>query len=367
MDVWRIFTGIIGLLLLLFVFYDSLKTTLAVSRDGPLTQKITLYIRVCSLGILKKFASVSFFKDHIVTSIGTVTLMTVVFSWYFLLWVAWALLFTWDPSGIVNTLSSEPTLEDTVGAYIYFAGFSLTTLGVGDLSPRTSLYRILACISALNGFFFVSLTATYTFNVVQAFSQSREVSIKIWSLGSRPRKILLNCWNGENFGVLENQISQINQDIASQGQLQHNFPTMFNYYSTRRRSTLFVQIANYLELIYLLEYAVTDSKIDRLLFLQAKRALEEYYNSILTGHVIRRVQQPPPVIDLGQLKEICERYSKDRELSTISFVDPEEFNEVMRKKEIVEMRRNAATLVESTGLWSWGDLHGIPEPSTQEG
>ena len=91
-------------------------------------------------------------------------LFTVTFAaWMVLLVIGWAMIY--QPAiGTAITASAETTNSSWALA-IYYSGFDFTTLGVGDVSPKTGLYRLLTMTEASVGFAFFSMVITYFLSV----------------------------------------------------------------------------------------------------------------------------------------------------------------------------------------------------------
>ena len=94
---------------------------------------------------------------------GPVQVAVTLGTWLVLLVVGWALIF--EPAlGTGIRATSGPTDTGWAPA-IYFSGYSLTTLGTGDVVPTTGLYRILTVTEALMGFATISMVVTYFLSV----------------------------------------------------------------------------------------------------------------------------------------------------------------------------------------------------------
>ena len=84
-------------------------------------------------------------------------------AWLMLLVIGWAMIYK-PALGADITASSGPT-DPSWATAIYYSGFNVTTLGVGDVSAKTALYRLLTVTEAATGFAFFSLVITYFLSV----------------------------------------------------------------------------------------------------------------------------------------------------------------------------------------------------------
>ena len=80
-------------------------------------------------------------------------------------------------TGIVSA-SGGPTDTDFVTA-IYYAGFSVTTLGTGDLVPQTTFTRIVTITAAAIGFSFFTLVLAYIISVYSALGRRNHFASEI--------------------------------------------------------------------------------------------------------------------------------------------------------------------------------------------
>ena len=63
---------------------------------------------------------------------------------------------------------------------LYFSGVTFTTLGYGDIAPRSSPMRLLALSEALTGFGFISLAVTYLVSLAAALERKRAAALAFY-------------------------------------------------------------------------------------------------------------------------------------------------------------------------------------------
>ena len=85
-------------------------------------------------------------------------------------------------TGIIAT--SGPTDTGWATA-LYYSGFTLTTLGVGDIAANSGLYRILTVLEAAMGFGYFGLTITYFLSVYSALRVRNTFAEKLFQKSSR--------------------------------------------------------------------------------------------------------------------------------------------------------------------------------------
>ena len=93
---------------------------------------------------------------------------------------------------------------------LYFSGITFTTLGYGDIAPRSTPMRLLALSEALTDFGFISLAVTYLVSLTAALERKRAVALSFYHQarqGADVAGLLINhfvrgplCGTGKHFG-----------------------------------------------------------------------------------------------------------------------------------------------------------------------
>src|SRR3712207_8866414 len=60
---------------------------------------------------------------------------------------------------------------------VYFSGISLTTVGYGDIAPRTVSMRLVALVESAAGFALISLAVTYLVTVYRALEDRKSTRL----------------------------------------------------------------------------------------------------------------------------------------------------------------------------------------------
>lgn len=104
--------------------------------------------------------------ERLLALAGPLVLVVIAVVWATLVLFGFALI-TWPALGR-DILASDGATPRDFGTALYYAGMSLTTLGTGDLSARTSGLRLLMVLKAALGFSLLTLTTTYFMSVYSA-------------------------------------------------------------------------------------------------------------------------------------------------------------------------------------------------------
>lgn len=194
----------LGVLFLAVVIVDLLWTTLWIEGGaGPLTARLMAW----TWKVMRRIGSRN---SRLLTLSGPVILVLSFGVWIVLLWTGWTLLFA----------SAENSLMDTVNArhiswseLVYYTGYTIFTLGNGDLIPRSGLWQIVTTLASASGMLFITLSVTYILSVLGAVTQKRAFANNVSGLGTQSTEILRASWDGEAFQGLEIPLNTITSQL----------------------------------------------------------------------------------------------------------------------------------------------------------
>ena len=127
---------------------------------------------------------------------GSTLLLVVIFMWVALLWTGWLMIFSSDAGAVVHGQTGQPA---DFGSRIYFTGFTLFTLGVGDYVPQGVIWKFCTAAASFSGLFLITLAITYLLSVLGAVTQKRQLAAMLHDLGDSPLEIVRQSWDGESF------------------------------------------------------------------------------------------------------------------------------------------------------------------------
>lgn len=102
--------------------------------------------------------------------------------WIVLLWGGWTLVFAGAERPLIDTLNRGSISWTDL---IYFAGYTLFTLGNGDFVPREGIWQIATILATESGMLFVTLSVTYILSVLDAVTQKRSFATVVNGLGAQ--------------------------------------------------------------------------------------------------------------------------------------------------------------------------------------
>lgn len=153
---------IAGSMLVLIVLLDVFFTVLfPASGHGPIRKPLGRWIWHGFRFVGKMTSGQK--RRNILSYSGPILITVTLTVWFLLLVIGWAMIF--KPALGTGVVASSGTTDTGWANAMYYSGFNLTTLGVGDLSPNTNVYRILTVTAAAVGFAFFSMVITYFLSV----------------------------------------------------------------------------------------------------------------------------------------------------------------------------------------------------------
>jgi hypothetical protein len=158
---------------------------------------------------------------------GPTLLVIIVTIWVCLLLSGFACLF-WVALGTGIQASDGQTPTDFAAAF-YYSGYMLTTLGIGDLVPKTDLYRSLAIIEAALGFSIFTLTITYLLAVYTALSQRNIFAMSLHYQTAQTAdagELLARHGAGGDIGHAREDISRMATNLLTLLESHHAYPVV---------------------------------------------------------------------------------------------------------------------------------------------
>ncbi|HEX8088868.1 MAG TPA: potassium channel family protein, partial [Blastocatellia bacterium] len=166
-----------GFALLVCVARDVHVTILHSSgRNGPLSRLLTRMIwkivRFTAFRLSRQQ------RHRRLNSVGPVLMPLLIGIYIMSLVIGFALIYYphMPDSFSVNAEATSPRWVEC----FYFSSITLTTLGYGDIVPRTNAMRVLVFLEAGSGFGLISLSITYLLTVYSALERKRTAAVAFY-------------------------------------------------------------------------------------------------------------------------------------------------------------------------------------------
>ncbi|WP_077589262.1 hypothetical protein [Planococcus lenghuensis] len=152
-----------GIGLLLFVTIDVFWTTLWVDGGaGPISSRLSRFLWKMTRGISRG-------HPLLLSLAGPAVLATTLLTWIGLLWLGWLLVFSGDIHSVVDTRDDKPI---NWSERVYFMGYIIFTLGVGDYIPREGFWQVATAAASIRKRLFVSDAWCHIHTIHSQFSHT---------------------------------------------------------------------------------------------------------------------------------------------------------------------------------------------------
>jgi hypothetical protein len=171
----KLFVAIAGLFIAFVVLWEAFETIILPRRVTRPVRLVRIFYRVTWTiwaAINRSFRLNKMREAHL-SYYGPLSLLGLFATWAFMLILAFAMLH-WAAGSAVNTPGEIPTFRTD----LYLSGTTFFTLGLGDVTPRTTLARVITVAEGGTGFAFLGLMISYLPTLYGAFSQ-RELNISL--------------------------------------------------------------------------------------------------------------------------------------------------------------------------------------------
>ena len=329
----------LGAVLFSFTALDIIKTTFSSMGGGKITDLV-------SKGVWSAFFAASGRKgsSRLLPYAGPSILLSVLLVWVLGLWLGLFLMLLSEAGSIVNstTKANASVLEK-----LYYAGFTLSTLGVGDFVASTDPWRIVTGVAAFSGLAFITASITYFVPVLSAVGLQSKLSLYISSMGKTPQQILANAWDGKGFPSFLDNTSDLCQMLIQHTMNHHSYPVIHYFHNSNPKRAIAPGIVLLDEAHKLLRHAVSeDVGRDELRMAMLQTALDSFLEMLNKNFLGKtEPQEPAPFPNLDKLREKGIPLRRKEEVAP-PFA-----------RELQEHRRQLTTLLEMGG-WSWREVYG---------
>lgn len=234
---WLVLAGGVGLILLALT---DLFLTVLYPRSGRGVLSTLL-----NQGIWQLFRQASYGpwvdRDRLLSYCGPTLLVVIVIVWTTLLIGGFAfIVWTALGSGIQASHGSTPTDFATA---LYYSGYTFTTLGTGDLVPKTGTYRLLMILEAALGFSTFTLTLTYFLSVYSALTRRNTFALSLHhrtASQANAAEFLARLGANGDFNGARQEVADMGRNLLELLESHHSYPVLHyfrfqeSYYSLAR-------------------------------------------------------------------------------------------------------------------------------------
>lgn len=243
---------LVGVTILVLVLFDFFYTTLSGSGLGLISKIVAV-----SAEKLVKFL-VKIMGRNILKLSGLTVNLSMLFIWIILTWVGLFLVYSSNPEAIVNAQGDTADVWER----LYFTGYIISTLGMGNFYPTTPFFEILTNCFAFLGFILFTSSMTYFISVASALVQKRTLIKTIHGLGTNPQAISekLNSFSSSySYQQLLNLQEMVDQHAVNH----HAYPVVHFYTRPEPKDCLSLNMARLDEALSILIGSENKSKFQK--------------------------------------------------------------------------------------------------------
>ena len=171
----KLLIAILGLFILFATLWEAFETIILPRRVTRPFRLARMFYRVTWTGwaLMNRLIRSKKVRDAHLSYYGPLSLLGLFATWATLLVLGFAMLH-WSAGSAINAPGETPTFRTD----FYLSGTTFFTLGLGDVTPRTTLAKAITVIEGGTGFGFLGLMISYLPTLYGAFSQ-RELNISL--------------------------------------------------------------------------------------------------------------------------------------------------------------------------------------------
>ncbi len=328
---------VLGIIILIIVSTDFLSTVFLQKGAGFLTQSVTI-----SVARIFKFVARNRGANIMLDYKGVAIILSMVATWLILAWIGVTLIFSYDPFSIISDKTNE---KASFFEKMYFCGYVLSTMGLGDFKPNGEFWKLFTSIVSVSGFLIVTISITYIVPVINNIIEKNTMSLQIASLGESSKEILVSGYNGENFENLSDQFSSLSNIIFRYAKNHAAYPILHHVHSSDKDENAILKLASLDEACNILLFHIPPEKCMQGINLkQLRQSITFYLQSVRN---VKPADSPPPVPDLKELSRVL----------AISLVNTEPKKIESLYGRLQARRCLLKAIIEDDGF-TWDDLQG---------
>lgn len=241
-----------GVVILAIVYFDFFYTTL--SGSG-----FTFLTRTCASVTHKIILLVAKVTGRKLLSIsGMLVNLVILAMWILLVWAGLFLVYSFHPSGILNSNNEVATSIQR----LYMSGYVLSTLGMGDVKPVTPFFEVITSFFSFFGFAFFTTSMTYLLSVSSAVIQKRSLALSIRNFGKNPLQTVNSLMYMDN-NLRCYQLSNLQSMINRHSNFYQAYPVLHYYHHIGVDASLAVNVAVLDEALSIIMHSKGSSELGR--------------------------------------------------------------------------------------------------------
>lgn len=229
-------TTLLGALLLLLLFYDVYATVIVPRGPaGPIARRLYAgswrawhaWVGHDTLGARRRLSR-----------LGPLLIPLTVLMWGVMLLLAFTLI---SLSSAHDFLVDGRLVFPAWFKALYVSGYSITTLGVGDITPSGMPLRLVMILAGATGFVLITVAVTYLLSVYATFDRLTSLAFEIHRFvgraeGCTPADMIAMAYQADGVGELGNWLASTASTLAEVVQAEEEFPLLHYFHTTNERA-----------------------------------------------------------------------------------------------------------------------------------
>lgn len=220
---WRVCSAVAGVLILVFAFRETFQDLFYPTRSGSLSD----FVGRTLFRLFRRSAPA-------LSLAGPLSLVVVILCWAFLQALGFALIYWAAFPAQFQFNNTEHAGWHGFWLMLYFSLQAMTTVGLGDVTPKTDWLRILVAFQALAGLALVTASVSWIVLLYPALARMRTLARHVSILARAEQKTSVAVVSGDAQFLLDDLASDV---IRTRVDLIH-FPIIYYFYSGHARSSL---------------------------------------------------------------------------------------------------------------------------------
>lgn len=285
---------ILGIILLIMAVSDIVWTILWVDRGGgPCTRRLT----ALSWNILRNLTGGN---SRVFSIAGPVTVSITILTWVLLLWAGWTFVFAGGDISLNDTQNrGEVSWTDT----IYFAGYTLFTLGIGDFVPTFGRWQIATVLASGCGMLLITMSASYVISILSGVTQKRSFADSITGVAGNGSDLVKAAWDGKDFKNIELFLITYTAQLSTITAQHKAYPILHYYHSSDNKKALATAVAIFDEALTIFQYGISKEQCPNHVLLQNARSSIGSYLDTQDSAYVKPAKESPPGANISLLRE----------------------------------------------------------------
>ncbi|MCM4158517.1 hypothetical protein FHG64_13105 [Antarcticibacterium flavum] len=221
-----------GIIILILVIYDFFFTTLSASGMSFIANGVSIFSdRLIQFAV--RVVGRKVYNYH-----GLFVNLMILSVWVILAWLGLFLLYSSNPEMITNSSGRVANGWER----LYFTGYTLSTLGIGNFKPVSGVFEIVTSLFAFFGFVFFTSSMTYFISVSSAVVTKRTLVKSIYNLGKNPEEIAHNFLSLDSSYTYQ-QFLALQEMVDRHAVNHHAYPVVHFYTQAKAKNCLSLNLA----------------------------------------------------------------------------------------------------------------------------